>query len=407
MLYASFFFLSCLHLNSFGQNRGCCDPLALNFQTSVALPDGSCQYAATSIQPTVKFTNLPASLAEMSGLLLIDNFLYSINDGGNQNLIQKIDTSSGQIILQIPVIGMANNDWEALAMDDQFVYIGDFGNNDGTRTNLRVIRILKSALIAATASGVQGDVIQFSYPDQRSFVSSTSHNFDCEAFIADGDSLQLFSKNRSNFFTKHYSLAKIPGQHVARLKDSLFIGGQVTDAAKHPYRNEIAFVGYVINSTAAFTYLLFGFPGSDYFKINKRRLNLPAFATSGQVEGICYTPEGRWFISNERVSSIIPAKIISFNPGAFLNPFFTLTSSKQDFLKKENLSYTIRNGTIAVRSSEPLVQITIKDLAGRKIHSVPASGKESIIYYPGNIIGILLLEVSTLQGVFNQRICLE
>ncbi len=406
MCFASFFFL--LQATPIlAQVFGCRDPLAFNFQMSASLPDGSCQYANTSIQPFIKFSNLPASLNESSGLLLIDQYLYCINDGGNFNLIQKIDTTSGQVVVQIPVIGISNNDWEALTMDNEYVYIGDFGNNEGARRNLRVIKILKSALIAANASGVQGDEIQFSYPDQQSFAASSNHNFDCEAFVARSDSLHLFTKNRSNFFTKHYTLPKIPGQYLAQFKDSLFVGGQVTDAAFHPQRNELAFVGYVPNSVSVFAYLLFGFEGSDYFNMNKRRLELPNVTISGQTEGICYTPSGSWFISNERVNPLIPGKIARFNPGNFVNPFFTQTTIKNKVKYLDQLSISQKQGLIELESQSELIRAQIIDLTGRIIFQINLTGKTAKLKYPGNISGIFLLEVSTLQGAFNQRICLH
>jgi hypothetical protein len=406
MRSASFFFLSLISLHGLSQTFGCRDPLAFNFQASATLPDGSCQYASTSVQPAVKFTNLPANLRETSGLLLIGPYLYSVNDAGNFNLIQKIDTSSGQVVVQIPVLGMSNNDWEALTMDNEYVYIGDFGNNKGNRTNLRVIKIATSLLVAAGASGVQGEVINFSYMDQGSFDVSTSHNFDCEAFVAQGDSLHLFTKNRSNFFTKHYKLSKNPGQHRAYLKDSLFVGGQVTDAALHPNRNELAFVGYVPNSVSVFSYLLFGYEGDSFFSTNKRRLELPNVAISGQTEGICYTPSGKWFISNEYINAAIPAKISSFNPGAFVNSYFLLSDAKPKKISSQNIKIFQKQGKIEIESESELRRTRLLDVAGKSIFEIPLQGRSGEFFYPGNFSGIFLLEVSNLHGVSHQRICL-
>ena len=43
----------------------------------------------------------------------------------------------------IKIDNAKNDDWEELAEDDEFIYIGDFGNNNGKRKNLCIYIIRK------------------------------------------------------------------------------------------------------------------------------------------------------------------------------------------------------------------------------------------------------------------------
>ncbi len=85
-----------------------------------------------------------------------------------------------------------------------YLYIGDFGNNAGSRTDLHILRIEKSSLLEGMPAI---DTIAFAYEDQTDFTPSNQNTaFDCEAFIAGTDSLFLFTKNWNNLSTVCYSV---------------------------------------------------------------------------------------------------------------------------------------------------------------------------------------------------------
>ncbi|MGC9330765.1 MAG: hypothetical protein ACP5DZ_02680, partial [Bacteroidales bacterium] len=85
----------------------------------------------------------------------------------------------------------------------------------------------------------------FHYPNQQQFEwDNYSTNFDCEAIIAKGDSLYLFSKNWGNLKTYLYALPKVPGEYPATLKDSFNVQGLVTGAAIDTVENQITLIGY-------------------------------------------------------------------------------------------------------------------------------------------------------------------
>ena len=80
---------------------------------------------------------LPSVLHESSGLCFTDGNLWSFGDSGNPNSIYKIDTSTGVILQTVTIQNYPNIDWEDISADSTFMYIGDFGNNNGNRTNLK------------------------------------------------------------------------------------------------------------------------------------------------------------------------------------------------------------------------------------------------------------------------------
>src|SRR5689334_22191133 len=98
--------------------------------------------SAVSITPSL-VTALPASLTECSGLDYSGSGSYWMhNDGYGDNHIYKVN-SSGTVTRTVTITGATNYDWEDLAHDfnRNYLYIGDFGNNNCDRTNLHIYRI--------------------------------------------------------------------------------------------------------------------------------------------------------------------------------------------------------------------------------------------------------------------------
>ena len=56
-----------------------------------------------------------------------------------------------------------NSDWEEISQDDGYIYLGDFGNNTGDRTDLHILRVEKSSLKSGKPSI---DTIWYTYSDQ-------------------------------------------------------------------------------------------------------------------------------------------------------------------------------------------------------------------------------------------------
>jgi hypothetical protein len=89
-----------------------------------------------NLKPVIE---LPSILKECSGMLSLGGGIFvAHNDSGNKPHLYIFHKDDNKNVRTVVVTGVKNNDWEELALDDTFIYIGDFGNNSGTRQNLMI-----------------------------------------------------------------------------------------------------------------------------------------------------------------------------------------------------------------------------------------------------------------------------
>ncbi|PLX10897.1 MAG: hypothetical protein C0598_09455 [Marinilabiliales bacterium] len=277
---------------------GCTDPQANNFDAEANINDGSCTYNPTVYKPNFRFL-LPDEVEETSGLILWDGGYWTHNDSGGDNVIYKLDTLSGEVVQRVRIVNSTNVDWEDIAQDEDFIYVGDFGNNYGNRDDLSVYIIDKSDINTEEYTEVSATRISFTYEDYAgNQLKKKDNNFDCEAMIASENYIYLFSKNRGDDQSKLYKLPKVEGNYVAELVNTFNTAGLITGADLNKKTNELILVGYTNNSWIPFIWLMFDFEDEDFYSGNKRRIdmiNIPAT----QTEGICYTANGKGVISSE------------------------------------------------------------------------------------------------------------
>jgi len=322
----------------YAQISGCTDTRANNYNSSATVNDGSCTYNVTINNPPVKFL-LPDEIEETSGLAYLNGKLWTINDSGGLPMLYAFDTAVGQIVQRITIANATNIDWESLADDDEYIYIGDFGNNSGNRDDLAIYRVLKSEIPLEGDGTIESSKITFSYSDYSGKIEKRKYNnFDCEAFLAYGDSLYLFSKNHSDQQTKLYRLPNVPGDYVAELVTTFNTSGLITGADINNESHEVTLVGYVNNSWVPFTWLLFDFEGSSFFSGNKRRIDFINI-TATQTEGITYTIGKHEVITSEG-HVLFSQTAYDFNSGLWTNfePSVTpdLQAKKFDFRLSPN-----------------------------------------------------------------------
>jgi hypothetical protein len=321
---------------SYGQVYGCKDPLAKNYSPVATINDGSCIYDATTYSPPLK-TIISDTLIESSGLVMAGNFLWSFNDRGGAAAIYRIDTTTNALLQKVNLSGAVNIDWEDIAFDGTYFYIGDFGNNNnGARTDLKIYKFPLSAIpdyvynAIATIPTAQIAIINFSYSDQPKPPIPTSINntkFDCEAMIVDGGKIHLFTKNWIDLTSTHYEInGLIEGNYIANPIETLITNYLVTAADKANGKNTIALLGYQKTSPGNhFMHLLTDYNGGKYFNGNKRQIDLPTAGEMGQAEGLCFRTGTYGYISNERltVSFItINQRLHSFDITSFVSNLF-------------------------------------------------------------------------------------
>jgi len=333
-----FFIAAVLYsLNTNAQTAGCPDPAAANYDSTVTINNGSCTYSNVAVNPKLKY-DLSTTLNETSGLIWWKNRIWSHNDGGNAPAFYAMKVNSNAITATISVTNATNVDWEDIAQDDSYIYIGDFGNNaQGNRTYLKIYKIAKADVEAGNS--VTATVINFSYNDQTDFTpkGNNNTNFDCEAMIAYGDSIFLFSKDWVDNKTRLYKLPKTPGTYQAINIGELNVQGLITGAEIVPDKRVIVLTGYSATITP-FIFLLYDFTGNNFFAANKRKVQLNQTFT--QMEGICSKTPTSFFVSNERFSQLFittPAKLQQLNLTSLLNPYYNTPLKKVSQKNKTNL----------------------------------------------------------------------
>ena len=279
---------------SSAQVLGCTDKLSKNYNPLASSNDGSCCYPKKSMRPYSSVL-LNEQLHETSGLLFLDCFLWTHNDDTDTHLYA-LDTISGKIVKRIKLNHTANTDWEEIAQDSAYLFIGDFGNNyKGNRKDLKVLRIEKQSLLL---NQPKIDTIAFKYPNQTDFSLQHSNrtNFDCEAMIVGQDSLFLFTKEWKSKKTSLFSLPKTPGDYVANYKATHSVKGLITGATYLKNQKLIALCGYS-KKLKPFIYLLYDFEDNDFFLGNRRKIKLKL--PFHQIEGIATNDGLHYYLSNE------------------------------------------------------------------------------------------------------------
>ena len=242
-------------------------------------------------------TALSSTVLETSGLIYFDGKLVTHNDSGDNPNLYEINTTDGSVTRTVTISNATNVDWEDIAQDDDYIYIGDFGNNNGTRGDLMIYVISKADFNAQTT--VTADTIQFQYAEQIDFTSHPKDtDFDCEAMVVVDDSILLFTKNWVNEKTNLYKMPKVSGFYTLSISDSLDAQGTVTGATYNADKNSIFLVGY--QSANPFMWELAQFSGYNPFSgTNSRCALAQPSGTSIQIEAITSIGNDGYYISSE------------------------------------------------------------------------------------------------------------
>lgn len=310
------FFAIC---TSQAQISGCTDPLSENYNSAATVNDGSCTYVSVKIKPKYS-VKLNALLKETSSLVQSDSLLWTSNDN-TETVLYGIDTK-GVIRNKIQLKNTTNTDWEEISQDSLYFYIGDFGNNaSGNRKDLHILRIEKKSL---SRNNQKIDTLTFSYSNQKDFKTTKGNatNFDCEAFIVSGENIYLFTKQWKERKTSVYQIPKIPGKHIAQLKESYDVDGLVTSATFLPEKKLLVLAGYN-RFLSPFMYLFYDYNGSDFFSGNKRKIKIAL--PLHQMEGITTQDGLHYYLTNENFSRrpivTISQKLHLFDLSAYLSNY--------------------------------------------------------------------------------------
>ncbi|MCC6721653.1 MAG: hypothetical protein IT243_05580 [Bacteroidia bacterium] len=312
-----------------------------------------------------EITKLPSQVSETSGITAFgNNFIWTHNDSGNEPVIYQIDTFAN-ILRKVFIKNAVNIDWEDISNDgDSNIFIGDFGNNDNNRKDLKIYMISNPVYLSSDTAIPK--IIEFYYSNQQEFPPSASNkNFDAEAMIYFNKFIYLFTKNYTSPFTGYtymYKLPAIEGKHKAELIDSFKTGDGfkelwwVTSAALSPDNKKLV----LLSSDKIFVF--YEFTKDKFFKGKLLTVDLGFIS---QKEAISFVNNDDIYITDEYHQIFDGMKLYE---GSLKN---IIKTSKIGVLKELNklvdIEYNDSGIIVSLKNSNQNLNITLIDFRGRII----------------------------------------
>ena len=248
--------------------------------------------------PKVVIEKMPSKVSETSGLIFFREGFWTLNDSGGDAEIYKLSPKTGRVIQVITLDKIKNIDFEDLTQDEDYVYVGDFGNNNGNRKDLCIYKIAKKDIPKRKDALVKAKRIRFKYSDQQDYTRKRySSNFDCEAMISFDDKLYLFTKNWVNGKTKVYSVPKKKGKYSLQMIEEFAVDGLVTAADYSPDKGRLCILGY--KDYMPFAWFFWDFKKDHFFNGEMQRLEFENIY-GAQTEAVTSNEVGDIIISCEK-----------------------------------------------------------------------------------------------------------
>ncbi len=259
-------------------------------------------YDTLSLNQIEPIFSFPDELNENSGIEADENSFWTFNDSGGKNRIYKMDFN-GSIIQEVEIQNARNSDWEEITSDENYIFIGDFGNNNGDRQDLTIYKVNKVDITQDSHAIVTAEIITFEYNNRSDFSRNPyQHDFDCESMFIYQNQIHLLTKAWKTGISSHYVLPTTAGNYEAQYLEELDTKGLLTAAdskGEQVSATQYTPVGALTLWTFSFDEngLLFNNPIQATYLGNTSRL--------GQIEGIMFF-ENKLYISGEEMNGIPP-----------------------------------------------------------------------------------------------------
>lgn len=244
-------------------------------------------------KPLTRWIELPSTLQETSGLACYRNKLFTLNDSGNAPTLYEL-SSDGAVGREYHV-SAENHDWEAITATDTALFIGDVGDNNGTRSSLVIYQYV---LDQPEEQRVKPWYVQ--YPEQlKDEIAPYQHDRDSEAIVALSDTLLiLVTKSWLTNIAHVYSvqLQDTGKTHVTKVADISGLPGIVTDIAKVPNSDDFIVVGYANYRLNPFEFMFGGTYSPFIARLNAEYQvkNVRNLHDDGQVEAVSFCQGALW-----------------------------------------------------------------------------------------------------------------
>jgi hypothetical protein len=254
---------------------------------------------------------LPQHIKEASGLeMTAAGNLWTHNDGGLPMLFCIDPEGTVKRSLQL---NHKNAGWEDLTQDDEGnFYVGAFGNNKNDKRELKIYKLPNPDSISENV--FTAEIIKYHYADQKNYpAADAAKNFDVDAFTAIGDSLYLFTKNRTKPFTgytKIYGIPQSPGSYDINPIDSLYLGdgpmidNWVTGADVSPDGKMLVLLSHQC------LWIIKNFHGKKFSEGKIVRVNLNHLSHKA---GICFKNDNELYIVDELELGFLGGKVYSYD----------------------------------------------------------------------------------------------
>ena len=263
----------------------------LVFSTFIGCQSANNSGNKDSIVKVVEKYNLPYILEETSGLAILNDTLWTLNDSGNEAALYAISTK-GELLNKRDTT-KTNIDWEDMTIVNGNMLVADMGNNFGTRKNLYLLEIDLSNGGATTF-----DSIPFNYPEQDNFDFQQNTHFDAEGIVVVENKIVVFTKNRSTLTSEVYVIS--PSGGPATKMGSLPVGSLITGADYHQESKTLALTGYRRDDNQ-YLYVIDNFSLSAVADVNISQYDLDF--NGAQIEAISIKDAKTFWITSEETTT--------------------------------------------------------------------------------------------------------
>ena len=359
-----------------------------NFVLLLSLFTGFVSQAQYQVDSIISLKN---PLTESSGLLFLNGTLITHGDSGNPPALYEIDSITGLPSRTVYIGNATNIDWEDITADFTHIFIGDFGNNQGTRQNLRIYKIAQADYWVNDT--VQAETINFSYANQTSFTPAPFQtNFDCEAMVWFNDSLFLFTKQwGGQGGCRVYGLPKIAGTYSLPVHDSLSFPGGVVTAADMIHDALVDALVLLINDTQPRLHARYNLTNSK-FSTGTNSENTLILYGSIQAEGLATSGRNTYYFTSEAFLGQ-PSMLSVLRK----NPLFEIpeNSSSADFKVYPNPT----KGLVTIDFEKPKTgRVILYNALGQNVAELEFIERTSLNIAMPEATGIYFLEMHFVDG---------
>ncbi|HLP11022.1 MAG TPA: hypothetical protein VK177_03760 [Flavobacteriales bacterium] len=322
----------------------------------------------------------PKELVEFSGIAKLDkNLLVGINDGGNSPTIYFIDTS-GTLLRKRTFKTIKNIDWEDICYSNGVLTICDVGDNLNTRkeTVLYFYDVKQDTITGSK---------RIHFNEKKIPLPKSKKDYDCEAAMALGDKIWLFTKTHSSPYTGksyQYNIEKNDKKTNYTAVDSTnfgtrgFIYNSVTGAALSP-KNIVAFLSC--------THVWFKFSLLDE-KSFFRNVTLDFdFDGITQKEAITFLSDYKFVVADERTAGMMGGRMYFFD----LKPYITG--------QKKYTKPTVNLASVKKGKEKNMFELEISFVKGAK--------KTTVLFFDKEANCVFSQETGAMNANKKQRLLLD